>query len=65
MWDSELGAGGVGSGELAWADDAVLVRGKGKKERLVPLGDEAAAAIRAYLPVRQAKLEAAGKAAGA
>jgi integrase/recombinase XerC len=46
---------------LKWGDDAVLVRGKGKKERLVPLGDEAAAAIRAYLPLRQAKLEAAGK----
>jgi integrase/recombinase XerC len=52
---------GLNLDSLKWGDDAVLVRGKGKKERLVPLGDEAAAAIRAYLPGRQAKLEAAGK----
>ena len=47
---------------IHWNDDAIRVFGKGKKERLVPLGDEAAAAIRAYLPQRQARLEAAGKA---
>jgi integrase/recombinase XerC len=52
---------GLNLDSLKWGDDAVLVRGKGKKERLVPLGDEAAAAIRIYLPLRQAKLEAAGK----
>jgi integrase/recombinase XerC len=52
---------GLNLDSLKWGDDAVLVRGKGKKERLVPLGDEAAAAIRAYLPLRHAKLEAAGK----
>jgi integrase/recombinase XerC len=52
---------GLNLDSLKWGDDAVLVRGKGKKERLVPLGDEAAVAIRSYLPSRQVKLEAAGK----
>jgi len=52
---------GLNMGSVKWRDDAVLVRGKGKKERLVPLGDEAAAALRIYLPLREAKLIAAGK----
>jgi integrase/recombinase XerC len=54
---------GLNMNSLKWRDDAVLVRGKGKKERLVPLGDEAAVALRAYLPLREAKLMAAGKGA--
>lgn len=54
---------GLNMGSVKWRDDAVLVRGKGRKERLVPLGDEAAAALRAYLPFREAKLMAAGKGA--
>jgi integrase/recombinase XerC len=54
---------GLDMGSVKWRDDAVLVRGKGKKERLVPLGDEAAVALRAYLPLREAKLLAAGKGA--
>lgn len=52
---------GLDMDSVKWGDDAVLVRGKGRKERLVPLGDEAAAAVREYLPLRRARLEAAGK----
>jgi integrase/recombinase XerC len=54
---------GLDMGSVKWRDDAVLVRGKGRKERLVPLGDEAAVALKAYLPLREAKLMAAGKGA--
>ncbi|MBT9332875.1 tyrosine-type recombinase/integrase [Paracidobacterium acidisoli] len=50
--------------DIHWANEAILVRGKGRKERYVPLGDAAAQALRAYLPLREAKL-AAGKAAAA
>ena len=52
---------GLNVGSVRWKDDAILVRGKGKKERLVPLGDEAAAALRVFMPLREAKLTAAGK----
>jgi integrase/recombinase XerC len=51
---------GLDMDAIHWNDDALRVFGKGKKERLVPLGDAAAEAIRAYLPQRQAKLETAG-----
>ncbi|GAC1356833.1 MAG: tyrosine recombinase XerC [Acidobacteriaceae bacterium] len=52
---------GIDMGAVRWTDEVILVRGKGKKERMVPLGAEAAAAMRAYLPGREAKLLAAGK----
>ncbi len=52
---------GLDMGSVKWREDAVLVRGKGRKERLVPLGDEAALALKAYLPQREARLLAAGK----
>jgi integrase/recombinase XerC len=51
---------GLDMDAIHWRDDAIRVFGKGKKERLVPLGDAAAEAVRAYLPQRQAKLESAG-----
>lgn len=54
---------GLNVDSVKWGDDAILVRGKGRKERLVPLGDEAAIALRAYLPVRESRLMAAGKGA--
>ena len=47
--------------DIHWANEAILVRGKGRKERYVPLGDAAAEALRAYLPVREARLTAASK----
>ena len=31
--------------DIQWKNDAILVRGKGRKQRYVPLGDQAAAAI--------------------
>jgi len=51
---------GLDMDAIHWRDDAIRVFGKGKKERLVPLGDAAAEAVRAYLPLRRAKLEGAG-----
>jgi integrase/recombinase XerC len=45
--------------DLHWANEAILVRGKGQKQRYVPLGDAAAEALRAYLKERKAKLAAA------
>ena len=53
---------GLDVSAVLWREDAIRVFGKGKKERLVPLGDAAAVAIRAYLPLREAKLTAAGRA---
>jgi integrase/recombinase XerC len=53
---------GLDMRSIKWGDDAILVRGKGKKERLVPLGDAAAVAVRAYLSGREQRLRAAGKA---
>jgi len=52
---------GLNLRDLHWANEAILVRGKGRKERYVPLGDAAAQALRTYLPLREAKLAAAGK----
>jgi integrase/recombinase XerC len=54
---------GINMPDIQWKNDAILVKGKGRKQRYVPLGDAAAAAIRAYLPQREARLQAAGKGA--
>jgi integrase/recombinase XerC len=50
---------GLNVTDVHWAREVILVRGKGRKQRYVPLGDAAADAIRAYLPSRALKL--AGK----
>jgi integrase/recombinase XerC len=49
---------GLNLADVYWANEVILVRGKGRKQRYVPLGDAAAEAIRAYLPTRAAKLRA-------
>ncbi|WP_420237396.1 tyrosine recombinase XerC [Telmatobacter bradus] len=52
---------GLNLEDIQWANDALLIRGKGQKQRLVPLGDAAAQALRAYLDEREAVLAAAQK----
>jgi integrase/recombinase XerC len=47
--------------DIRWANEAILVRGKGQKQRYVPLGDAAAEALRAYLAERSALLAADGE----
>jgi integrase/recombinase XerC len=50
---------GLNLDDIHWANEAILVRGKGQKQRYVPLGDAAAVALRAYLAERSALLAAA------
>ncbi|MFC6646876.1 tyrosine recombinase XerC [Granulicella cerasi] len=52
---------GLDLDSVLWRDDAVRVFGKGRKERIVPLGDAAAEALRKYLPQRAERLQRAGK----
>ena len=52
---------GLNVDDIHWANEAILVRGKGQKQRLVPLGDAAAQALRIYLAERAARLAAASK----
>jgi integrase/recombinase XerC len=51
---------GLNLDDIHWANEAILIRGKGQKQRYVPLGDAAAQALRAYLAERAARLAAAG-----
>jgi integrase/recombinase XerC len=53
---------GIDMPDIQWKNEAILVKGKGRKQRYVPLGDEAAVAVRAFLPLREARLHSAGKA---
>ena len=52
---------GLNLDDIHWANEAILVRGKGQKQRYVPLGDAAAEALRAYLAERAARLAAAAE----
>jgi integrase/recombinase XerC len=47
---------GISLDDIRLSSEAILIRGKGKKERYVPFGDSAKAALAAYLPARQALL---------
>jgi integrase/recombinase XerC len=47
--------------DIRMSAEAILIRGKGKKERYVPFGDSVKAALRAYLPERQRILTGAAK----
>jgi integrase/recombinase XerC len=44
---------GINLDDIRISNEAILIRGKGKKERYVPFGGSAAAALTAYLPWRQ------------
>jgi integrase/recombinase XerC len=44
---------GIHLDDIRLSAEAILIRGKGKKERYVPFGDAVKAALAAYLPVRQ------------
>jgi integrase/recombinase XerC len=48
---------GIKLDDVSWHDEVILIRGKGKKERYVPLGDAAAVAMREYLPKRAEVLQ--------
>jgi len=52
---------GINVDDIRFSAEAILIRGKGKKERYVPFGDAVRNALAAYLPVRQATLAEAHK----
>jgi integrase/recombinase XerC len=49
---------GLNLNDIYWSNEAILVRGKGRKQRYVPLGDAAAQALRVYIVERSARLAA-------
>jgi integrase/recombinase XerC len=44
---------GIKLDDIRLSAEAILIRGKGKKERYVPFGESVSVALAAYLPVRQ------------
>ncbi|MFZ0732424.1 MAG: tyrosine recombinase XerC [Candidatus Sulfotelmatobacter sp.] len=47
---------GINVDDIRLSAEAILIRGKGKKERYVPFGDSVKIALQAYLPARHATL---------
>jgi len=56
---------GINLDDIRLSAEAVLVRGKGKKERYVPFGDAVRSSLSAYLPARQQMLATRKKASNA
>jgi integrase/recombinase XerC len=52
---------GINLDDIRLSSEAILIRGKGKKERYVPFGDSAKNALQEYLPERQKILQTARK----
>lgn len=52
---------GINLDDVRLATEAILIRGKGKKERYVPFGDPVKSAIAAYLPIRENVLTATSR----
>jgi integrase/recombinase XerC len=52
---------GIRLDDIAWSNEAILIRGKGKKERYVPFGENARDAIAVYVKKRQESLNSAKK----
>jgi integrase/recombinase XerC len=47
---------GINLDDIRGSNEAILIRGKGKKERYVPFGDSVKSSLSAYLPARQQTL---------
>jgi len=56
---------GINLDDIRLSAEAILIRGKGKKERYVPFGDAVRAGLAAYLPARQGVLAQSRKNAAA
>jgi integrase/recombinase XerC len=52
---------GIDLGDIRLSAEAILIRGKGKKERYVPFADSVKSALAPYLPERQKLLAASNK----
>ena len=52
---------GINLDDIRLSAEAILIRGKGKKERYVPFGDSVKNGLATYLPERQKVLAASGK----